>query len=41
MHVTGKVTRAYTAGTTSQATPIAYAFINGGGSPARARARRT
>jgi len=33
MHVTGKVTRAYTAGTTSQATPIAYAFINGGGSP--------
>ena len=32
MHVTGKVTRAYTAGTTSQATPIAYAFINGGGS---------
>ena len=32
MHVTGKVTRAYTAGTASQATPIAYAFVNGGGS---------
>ena len=33
VHVTGKVTRAYTAGTTSQATPIAYAFINGVGVP--------
>ena len=33
VHVTGKVTRAYTAGTGQQATPIAYAFVNGTGSP--------
>ena len=33
VHVTGKLTRAYTSGTMQQATPIAYAFINGGGSP--------
>jgi hypothetical protein len=33
VHVTGKVTRAYTAGTAQQATPIAYAFVNGSGSP--------
>jgi hypothetical protein len=32
VHVTGKLTRAYTSGTANQATPIAYATINGGGS---------
>jgi hypothetical protein len=34
VHVTGQITRAYTAGTSDLATPIAYAFINSGGSVA-------
>jgi hypothetical protein len=32
VHVTGKLTRAYTSGTANQATPIAYAAITNGGS---------
>ncbi|MFC1683093.1 hypothetical protein ACFL0G_02650 [Candidatus Zixiibacteriota bacterium] len=32
VHVRGDITRAYTAGTSDLATPIAYAFINSGGS---------
>ena len=32
VHVTGKLTRAYTTGTANQATPVAYAGINAGGS---------
>jgi hypothetical protein len=32
VHVTGKVTRAYTTGTANQATPVAYGVITSGGS---------
>jgi len=32
VHVTGKITRAYTSGTSNQATPIAYGFVNAAGS---------
>jgi hypothetical protein len=34
VHVTGDITREYTVGTSDLATPIAYAFINSGGSVA-------
>ena len=32
VHATGEITKAYTAGTSNRATPIAYAFINSDGS---------